>query len=195
MTEAEITEFLFRRDPLSRSDLALVFGHHDPHVSVERARHAAFLFLHGHTPRLLLSGGATGNGGQSEAEHMAAVAQSLGVPREALLLEAQSRTTVENLSLSVSLLDRQNLLDSIRAVHLVSCPWHMRRVLHLASIAFGPSVSLLASPHEESCTASTWASSAECRKWVLAELRLVMPLLGRKSPPDSRRGSAEGDCE
>jgi uncharacterized SAM-binding protein YcdF (DUF218 family) len=178
MTEAEITELLFRRDPLAGSDLAFVFGHHDAHVSTERARHAASLFLHGHTSRLLLSGGATGNGGQSEAEHMAAVAQGLGVPPEALLLEAQSRTTVENLSLAVSLLDRQSLLDSIRTVHLVSCPWHMRRVLHLASIAFGPTVSLLASPHDESCTATAWASSAECRKRVLAELRLVKPLLG-----------------
>ena len=59
MTEAEITEVLFKRDPLSRSDLALVFGNSDRHVSAERARHAAFLFLHGYTPRLLLSGGGT----------------------------------------------------------------------------------------------------------------------------------------
>src|SRR5262249_11200148 len=68
MTEAEITELLFKRDPLSRSDLALAFGNSDRHVSAERARHAAFLFLHGHTPRLLLSGGDTGDDGRSEAE-------------------------------------------------------------------------------------------------------------------------------
>jgi uncharacterized SAM-binding protein YcdF (DUF218 family) len=178
MTEAEITEHLFRGDPLSHSDLALVFGNTVPHVSAERARHAASLYLGGHTPLLLLRGGATGDDGRSEAEHMAAVAKASGVPPEALLLEAQSRTTVDNLSCAVSLLARQNLLDTIRTVHLVSCPWHMRRVLHLASIAFGPTVSLLASPHEESCTESTWASSAECRKRVLAELRLVRHLLG-----------------
>jgi hypothetical protein len=125
------------------------------HVSAERARHAAFLFLHGHTPRLLLSGGGPGDDGRSEAEHMAAVAQACGVPPEALLLESQSRTTVENLSFAVSLLARQILLDTIRVVHLVSCPWHMRRVLHLANVAFGPGVRLLASPQEEGCTAST----------------------------------------
>jgi hypothetical protein len=55
----------------------------------------------------------------------------------------------------------------------------MRRVLHLASIAFGPTVSLLASPHEESCTEATWAASAKCRARVLAELRLLGPLLHR----------------
>jgi uncharacterized SAM-binding protein YcdF (DUF218 family) len=179
MTEAEITELLFRRSPLSHSDMALVLGNSDPHVSTVRARHAASLYLGGHTPLLLLSGGATGGDGRSEAEVMAAVAESCGVLAEALLLETRSRTTVENLSFSVSLLARQNLLDTIRTVHLVSCPWHMRRALHLASVAFGPTVSLLASPHEESCMESTWASSAECRKRVLAELRLVKLLLGR----------------
>jgi uncharacterized SAM-binding protein YcdF (DUF218 family) len=179
MTETEITELLFRRSPLSRSDLALVFGHHDPDVSAERARHAAFLFLRGHTPLLLLSGGGTGEGGRSEAEHMAAVAESCGVPAEAILLESQSRTTVENLSFSVSLLARQNLLDTIRTVHLVSCPWHMRRILHLAGVAFDPTISLLASPHEESCSESTWSSSDECRKRILSELRLVRSLLRR----------------
>lgn len=67
---------------------------------------------------------------------MAGVTQACGVPPEAILLEAQSRTTVENLSFAVSLLARQNLLDTIRTVHLVSCPWHMRCVLHLATVAF-----------------------------------------------------------
>src|SRR5262245_54114396 len=158
MTEAEITELLFKRDPLTHSDLALVFGHHDPDVSSERARHAAFLFHHGHTPLLLLSGGATGDDGRSEAKHMAAVAESCGGPAEARLLETKAGTTVENVSFAGSLLPGQNLLHTIRTVHLVSCPWHMRRVLHLARVAFGPAVSLLASPHEESCTESTWAS-------------------------------------
>jgi hypothetical protein len=81
MTEAEITELLFRRAPLTHSDLALVFGHHAPHVSAERARHGAFLFLHGHTPRLLLSGGATGDDGQSEAEHPARLAEAVRLER------------------------------------------------------------------------------------------------------------------
>ena len=106
--------------------------------------------------------------------------EACGVPSEVLLLSPKSRTTVENLSFAVSLLARQTLLDTLRAIHLVSCPWHMRRVLHLANVAFGPGVRLLASPQEESCTASTWASSAECRKRVLAELRLVKSLLRRQ---------------
>lgn len=178
MTDAEVTERLFVRDPIARSDLALVFGHHEPDVSTLRVEHAASLLLAGHTPKLLLSGGVTDGTSLSEAEHMARVVRDLGIPNHALLLETESRSTAENLTRSVSLLARENLLPSIRTVHLVSCPWHMRRVSHLARTAFGPAVRLLSSPHGASCTATSWASSAACRARVLAELRLVRHLLG-----------------
>jgi uncharacterized SAM-binding protein YcdF (DUF218 family) len=177
MTESEVTELLFVRAPLARSDLAIVFGHHDAGVSAQRARHASSLFLGGHTPRLLFTGGPTGEGEESEAESMAAVAKDRGVPPAAMLVEPRSRTTVENLSLSASLLAGEGLLDSLEVLHLVSCPWHMRRVSHLARAAFGPAVRLLASPHDEGCTASNWAWSPECRARVLTELRLVRSLL------------------
>jgi len=179
MTEPEITELLFLRDPPARSDLALVFGHHDVRVSTQRARHAASLFLGGHTPRLLLTGGPTGENDQSEAELMASVVRDAGVPETAILLETRSRTTVENFSHSVALLAGENLLRSLTTVHLVSCPWHMRRVSHLARSVFGPTVRLVSSPHDEACTASNWVSSPECRARVLAELRLVEHLLDR----------------
>ena len=113
------------------------------------------LFLDGYTPLLLFSGGPTGGDGRSEAEAMAAVARENGVPETAVILEPRSRTTVENLSLSVALLARNDLLRSVSTLHLVSCPWHMRRVSHLAGAAFGPSVRLLASPHDEGCSAAT----------------------------------------
>lgn len=178
MTEAEITELLFVRDPLARSDLAIVFGHHDPDIAGQRARHGAALFRRGYTPRLLLTGGPTGDDDQSEAELMAAVARDEGVPETALLLEGSSRTTAENISLSVALLDRENLLRSLASVHLVSCPWHMRRVCHLTRAALGPAVRVFAAPHDERCNASTWASSPACVARVLTELRLVRAMLG-----------------
>src|SRR5947209_3485318 len=178
MTASEITELLFVRDPPGRSDLAIVFGHHEQEIFAQRARHGASLLLDGYTTRLLLTGGPTADDRRSEAEVMAAVARDRGVPAGAMLLETRSRTTVQNLALSVSLLARANLLDSLEALHLVSCPWHMRRVSHLAREAFGPTIRLLASPHDESCTAFTWATSPECHPRVLAEVRLVRALLG-----------------
>jgi uncharacterized SAM-binding protein YcdF (DUF218 family) len=181
MTDAEITELLFVCDPPGRSDLAIVFGSHEPTFAVERARHAASLFRSGQTPRLLFTGGPTNDTSLSEAEAMAAVAGDAGVRPEAILVERESRTTVENLAFSVALLRRNHLLDSLGVMHLVSCPWHMRRVSHLARTAFGPAVCLLASPHEATCTASSWHKSHECRGRVFAELRLVRRLLGDHS--------------
>ena len=190
MNDSEITNLLFVRDPDSLSDLAVVFGHHEPCVSAQRVTHAAALLLAGLTPRLLLSGGVTDRGDRSEAESMAAIARDLGVPDDALLLEPHSRTTVENLTRSVALLAGEDLLATIRTVHLVSCPWHMRRVSHLARLAFGPAVRLISSPHDEGCTAATWAASSECRRRVLAEYRLVRALLGHRAVEDT--GGADG---
>jgi len=181
MTDAEITDLLFVCDPAGRSDLAIVFGSHEPTLAVERARHAASLYRSGQTPRLLFAGGPTNDASLSEADAMAAVAGDAGVPSEAILLERESRTTVENLTLSVALLRRHRLLDSLGVLHLISCPWHMRRVGLLARTAFGPAVRLLASPHEANCTASSWLASPECRRRVAVELRLVRGLLGHGS--------------
>ena len=183
MTDDEITDLLFLCDPPGRSDLAIVFGSHEPTLAVERARHAASLYRSGLTPRLLFTGGPTSDESLSEAEAMAAVAGDAGVPAEAILLERESRTTVENLTLSVALLRRHGLLDSLSVLHLVSCPWHMRRVGLLARTLFGSAVRLLASPHEATCTASSWVASAECRRRVFAELRLVRGLLDNRSWP------------
>jgi uncharacterized SAM-binding protein YcdF (DUF218 family) len=181
MTETEITALLFLRDPPGQSDLAIVFGSHELMLAGERARHAASLYRSGLTPRLLFTGGPTGSGSLSEADEMAAVAGDAGVPADVMLIERESRTTVENLSCSVALLRRHHLLDSLGVLHLVSCQWHMRRVSLLARTTFGPSVRLLASPHEATCTASSWVASAECRRRVAAELRLVRGLLDERS--------------
>ena len=104
MTDAEITELFFIRDRLSRSDLAIVFGHHEPAISAQRASHPAFLYLGGYTPLLLLTDGVTGEILSSEAELMAEVLSDRSVPDEAILLETLSRTRVESFTLSVRLL-------------------------------------------------------------------------------------------
>jgi uncharacterized SAM-binding protein YcdF (DUF218 family) len=178
MTVEEVTTLLFIRDPECRADLTLVFGHHEPELAAQRARHAASLFTRGLTPRLLFSGGTTGQYRESEARFMAGVAESLGVPPEVILVEPESRTTVENLHLSFELLRAEGHLEALSAVHLVSCPLHMRRVSLLARRVVPRTVRLILSPHGESCEAESWMSSPECRSRVLVEARLVLDLLG-----------------
>lgn len=174
MFSPEAAGALFVRDEPRPADLALGFGHHDEAVARRRARQAATLYRDGLVPRLLFSGGghATADG-TPEAEPMAREALALGVPDDAVLREVRSRNTYENVVLSLALLRDRGLVPGLGTVLLVSCPWHMRRVLLLARHVFPRSVRLLCCPHAESCTERTWADSAECRRHVENELWLL----------------------
>jgi uncharacterized SAM-binding protein YcdF (DUF218 family) len=171
MNDAEARS-LFLRDPPERADLALVFGHLDREVAARRTRHAARLYRERFVPRLLLSGGATATQA-SEAALMAHVARESGVPEECLLLEEDSTNTFENAERSLHLLREMGLLDEVTTILLVSCPWHMRRAFLVARQTFPPRIRLLASPHDEACTAETWRDVPECRRCVAAELSLL----------------------
>jgi uncharacterized SAM-binding protein YcdF (DUF218 family) len=167
-------KLLFLEDPPEKADLAIVFGHSDPQVRASRARHAARLFKDGFVPRLLLTGGGQRAPGEpSEAHQMAEVALQLGVPEDALLLETRSRNTFENAHYSREVLREKGFLEGLSAVLLVSCPWHMRRVVLVTRREFPPPVRLLSSPHADSCTRETWELLPECRQTVRFEYQLL----------------------
>jgi uncharacterized SAM-binding protein YcdF (DUF218 family) len=163
---------LFVREQPDAADLCIVFGHHDPHTSAMRVRHAARLYVEGLVPRLLVTGGATAPGCAAEAELMATVAVAAGVQSEDVLVEPLARTTAENVSRSAALLRERGLLTAVATVLLVSCPYHMGRVKLLAQAGFPRGVRFLACPHDGGHTAETWHQSAEGRKCVVAELAL-----------------------
>jgi uncharacterized SAM-binding protein YcdF (DUF218 family) len=180
MSPDEVVSTLFMRDEPQQADLALVFGHRDADVSLRRARQAASLFHRRFVPRILLSGGVTAIADRTpEAERMACEVLARGVPKEALLLEVSSRNTYENVKNSLTLLQDAGLLPELSAVLLVSCPWHMRRVLLLTRHVFPSSIRLLCCPHQESCTESTWIDSPDCRRFVQDELRLLARITGK----------------
>ncbi len=111
MTADEAASDLFVRDEPQQAGLGLVFGNCDPELSQQRARQAAALYQLGFVPRLLLSGGAGATAdGTPEAERMARKLIALGVPEEALLLEARSRNTHENVKNALALLRDAGLL-------------------------------------------------------------------------------------
>jgi uncharacterized SAM-binding protein YcdF (DUF218 family) len=167
-------KLLFLEDPPERADLAIVFGHSNPQLAASRVRHAARLVKDGFVPRLLLSGGGQRTPGEpSEAHRMAEVALEIGVPEGALLLETRSRNTFENARYSREALGEKELLEGLSALLLVSCPWHMRRVVLVTRREFPPPVRLLSCPHTESCTPETWELSPQCRQIVRFEYQLL----------------------
>lgn len=174
----EADRLLFVRHRPERADLALVFGHCTADLSALRATHAAALYRGGYCPLLLLSGGGEATpSGVSEAAYMAEVVQALGVPRGVILTEPRSRTTVENVAHTLALLRDRGLPDHPLTVLLVSCPWHMGRVVLTAGQAFPADVRLLACPHEGRGKASQWRTDSECVTAVSNEYSLLTRLI------------------
>ena len=191
-TPVEPAHGLFVCDDPVRADLALVFGHSDPAVAARRARRAVSLYHQGFVARLLFSGGGHATpDGTPEARHMADEARALGVPEEAIQCELQARTTYENVVNAVAVLRDTGRLPGVATVLLVSCPWHMRRVLLLARHVFPAPIRLLCCPHHASCTAHTWANSPECRQFVADELRLLARLAGSGKPATTDSGGPQ----
>jgi uncharacterized SAM-binding protein YcdF (DUF218 family)/glycosyltransferase involved in cell wall biosynthesis len=105
----------------------------------ERISQAIALYQQGVAPRVIISSGfvfAT-----REAELMKAIAESNGVPGDAIILEERAANTHENVVYTNAILERHGW----RRIALVSSPYHMRRAImtwHKAA----PGVEVLATP-------------------------------------------------
>ena len=119
--------------PLRTVDAILVLGRRlegDQPTEVFRQRlaHAADLWLMGLAPRVIVSGGVTGDATWSEAEAGRAWLLEHGLPDELVLVEERSQHTLENLF---------NIRENLRSegwctLILVSDPLHMARALALS---------------------------------------------------------------
>lgn len=109
---------------------------------------------------------------------------SLGVPREAILIEPFSRTTVENVRCSMEILRTGNLLESLKTILLVSCPWHMGRILRIMKGAVPAHVRLLCCPQMRDCTENNWRECDECSRRVNAEAEFLDLLIRRGALPE-----------
>jgi len=92
-----------------------------------RLEHAVALYKHGLAPVLILSGGVGCDPQVTEAEAMARLADEMGVPREAIVLEDSAHTTMESVEFTGRIMREQN----IKSVVVVSSPFHMRRALRM----------------------------------------------------------------
>ena len=99
----------------------------DLNGAVDRIFHAARLWRAGKAPIVVSSGGGGPyiGGPQTPSEAMADVLVELGVSRDAIVLEKQSRNTYENALYSKQLLDERGIRD----VLVVTSASHMLRAL------------------------------------------------------------------
>ena len=109
----------------------------------ERVRHAVDLYRAGYAPRLIFSSGFVF--AFREAEVMRDLAQRLGVPAQAIVLEKRASSTFENV-----VLVRDILRDGgSHVILLVSSPYHMRRAM-LTWHRQAPDIEAIATPVPQS---------------------------------------------
>ena len=110
---------------LKPSDCIMVLGSHDKRV----AERGAQLYLQGHAPLLLFSGGlgrlTQELWRETEADLFAGIAMQMGVSKEAILIENRSTNTGENILFSQQVLQEQGL-DPERFI-VVQKPYMERR--------------------------------------------------------------------
>jgi uncharacterized SAM-binding protein YcdF (DUF218 family) len=98
---------------------------------VFRARldHAIDLWEAGRAPLLVMTGGKKEGDRTTEAAAARAYAEAHGVPSEAILVEAEGKTTEESIDRVSTLLTERGIDDAV----FVSDPTHMLRVLRMAT--------------------------------------------------------------
>jgi uncharacterized SAM-binding protein YcdF (DUF218 family) len=126
---------------------------HEVNEAGDRLLHALRLYQQGKAPHLLLSGGAAAYDSPDtlapEAEAMADLLMTMGVPKEALWLETRSRNTYENAVESKKLLDAAN----IQRVILVTSAMHMPRA---AAIFRKQGFDVITAPSDYLVTEADW---------------------------------------
>jgi uncharacterized SAM-binding protein YcdF (DUF218 family) len=151
------------RDSGARADVALVLGSYlapdgAPLPSMlGRVEHAVELYKTGRVQKLVLSGGVAKNG-HTEASVMRDLARAAGVPEEALILELDSRSTIENFACSRTVF--ANL--GVKRALLVTETWHMPRAMLLAR---RHGLDLVQSP----ATSDTWKSPRQGWFWLFRD--------------------------
>lgn len=123
------------RDQAAPADAIVVLGAaaYDARPSPvlqERLRHALDLYRRGYADTLIFTGGYGYGARFSESQVARRYALREGVPEDAVLIEALSRTTYENLAQTRRLLQERGL----HRVIVVSDPLHMARALRLCRL-------------------------------------------------------------
>jgi len=172
----EIDALLFNglTDDGAAGDVIFVFG--SQKALIYRAPEAIRLYKKKRAPKILFSGGVHWDGQTAaEAVLMAKEAIKQGVPEEDILIEDQSKNTLQNVLFSRDVLDREIGLQRIHRILIVTTAYHMRRC-HLTMITHMPeSISYTFCPVDDRNTRrdnwfhnekGTARAKAECKKII-----------------------------
>lgn len=167
-----------------RVDLALVFGSE----SAQPALIAADVLRAGQADWVLLTGGRSRTKGHDEARRALEAIRADGVSTERILVEDQSTTTLENVVLSLPLVEEHLPLDRLRRVLVIAKWHHSRRAVSLLRRHLPPEVGYSVMAYEPATAPrGSWHLSARGRRTVLDEWHALRAALRTGSAVDVGR--------
>lgn len=121
------------KDETQKADVAIVLGaaawHNKPSpVFQERINHSIKLYEDGLVKKIIFTGGKPDNALYSESFVAKKYAEKRGVKQEDILIEEQSKTTLQNLQYAKQLMKGHHFTTAL----LVSDPLHMKRSSQMA---------------------------------------------------------------
>ena len=174
------------KDDGETADIAILLGSR-PQRATERALAAAELFLAGRVKYIVASGGVKWEAGGeelSEAELMKRVMVDAGVPEEAILLDNEARTTVENMICSTLVINRTVKITKNDSVIIVTSQSHMKRSLALARALLPRKFRISGYPSFPSVSREEWLADEKNRELLDSCITLIKRLVDSRFVED-----------
>lgn len=158
--------------------VALLLGG-NPNNARNRALAAAELYLAGRVQHIIPSGGVKWDiDGEmiSESHFMKRILTENGVPEEAIILENQATTTVENMIFGTLQIYRKLKFKNAPHVIIVTSEAHMKRSMALAKAIMPRALTFSAYPAFHNAPTDEWFESEANLKALDTEVRLLKDL-------------------
>jgi len=146
--------------------IVVIGGDHKP----ERIKKAVELYKQGFAPIVIISAGVLvleGGKLMAEADVMYQQAIALGLPPDVIILETQSKSTVENAIYTRQICD-QNHYDSVL---LVTSAYHSRRAKRIFREIYETNIAISVQPANQPFCPPCWSFRADLMDVVLYEYR------------------------
>lgn len=159
----KVGRYLYCKDELKPADVIVILAGEE----IERVEHGVKLFKEGWSrkDKIIMAGGPI-VWKYTWASLMKEHAISLGVPKDAILLEDKSKSTEEDAIFTKEILNRYKYRSCI----LITSPYHSRRAKKIFSKIMGNEIKLIIAPSEESWfNFNKWWERRRDRAMVLDE--------------------------
>ena len=172
-----IARFLDLKTSLpEHADFAFVFGTYHP----DPGSIAANLWKSGIVPRVILTGGQNRLTGEIEANRHLEILLQSGVPRDRIVVEAESTNTRENVVFALRELAKCHDPEGIQSLVVVAKWYHSRRAMMTLRRYLPAGVRYFATTYEvDGITRSDWWLTEEGRRRITKEQQLIAQDLAR----------------